>query len=276
MNPEILEKAQPFQYHRFLDEAGDTTFYGQGKTPILGQTGVSNAFILGMVKFKSALQPVRERVLELQERVAHDRYFQEIPSIQKKKSASGFFFHAKDDIPEVRKIFYEFIRSLNCSFEAVVGRKILNIFLNKHNGKDVEFYADLLSHLLKNKLTAGPRLVLNIAQRGQSTKNAILQMAFDKALVRFRKKHPEDGPIADVTFNVQNHTTEPLLNIADYFCWAVQRVFERGEMRYYNYLSEQISLVIDLYDSSKWEGSKNYYTRNNPLTPENKTSPRLH
>ena len=34
-------------YHRFLDEAGDTTFYGKGNTPILGKEGVSQYFILG-------------------------------------------------------------------------------------------------------------------------------------------------------------------------------------------------------------------------------------
>jgi len=33
----------------------------------------------------------------------------------------------------------------------VVGRKIPALFARKHNGKDFEFYADLLSHLLKNK-----------------------------------------------------------------------------------------------------------------------------
>jgi hypothetical protein len=54
-----------------------------------------------------------------------------------------------------------------------------------------------------------------------------------------------------VVFNVQNHQTEPLLNIADYLCWPVQRIFERGEMRYYNFVQEKISLVVDLYDSER-------------------------
>ena len=36
--------------HRFLDEAGDTTLFGKGRVPILGQEGVSRCFGLGMVK----------------------------------------------------------------------------------------------------------------------------------------------------------------------------------------------------------------------------------
>ncbi|MBK7110374.1 MAG: hypothetical protein IPH61_14940 [Bacteroidetes bacterium] len=38
--------------HRFLDEAGDTAFYGKGKKAIIGNEGVSNCFMIGMVKFK--------------------------------------------------------------------------------------------------------------------------------------------------------------------------------------------------------------------------------
>ena len=44
--------------HRFLDEAGDTTFFGKGRVPMLGQAGVSLSFGLGMVKFAS---PVPEQ-----------------------------------------------------------------------------------------------------------------------------------------------------------------------------------------------------------------------
>ena len=77
-------------------------------------------------------------------------------------------------------------------------------------------------------------------------------------------------------FNVQNQITEPLLNVADYFCWAIQRVLERGEMRYYNFLQEKISLIVDLYDSEKYSGNKNYYNERNLLTAKNKLSPPLY
>ena len=72
-----------------------------------------------------------------------------------------------------------------------------------------------------------------------------------------------------MVFNVQQPTREPLLNIADYFCWAVQRVFERGETRYYDFISEKVSMIIDLYDSEKYEGNQNYYGRKRKLTSGN-------
>ncbi|MFN0216617.1 MAG: hypothetical protein ACKVT2_20340 [Saprospiraceae bacterium] len=122
--------------YRFLDEAGDTTFYRKGKIPIIGQNGVSKCFMIGMVKFKEPLEEVRQKVVELQKEKARDRYFEGIPSIRKKESEGGFFFHATDDLPEVRKVFFEFLDKMNCSFEAYVGRKIPTLYENKHNGKE--------------------------------------------------------------------------------------------------------------------------------------------
>lgn len=90
--------------HRFLDEAGDTSFYGRGRKAIIGFEGVSNSFILGMVKFKEPLEAVRQKVLLLQNQVANDPYFQ-VKSVQKKKQGAGYYYHATDDLPEVRKLF---------------------------------------------------------------------------------------------------------------------------------------------------------------------------
>lgn len=256
--------------HRFLDEAGDTTFYGKGKTNIIGDNGVSKCFILGMVKFKQPLGEIRQKVLELQNQITQDPYFADVCSVQKKISKDGFFFHATDDVPEIRKILYDYIQLLDCSFEAVVGRKIPGLYEHKHNGKEAEFYADMLSHLLKNKLAKDGKLILNIADRGQSTRNSNLQAGLDKAISRSRTKNSARPVTTRVVFNVQNHYAEPLLNVADYFCWAVQRVFERGEMRYYNYLRSKISLVVDLYDEANYANSGNYYTPRKPLQETNR------
>jgi hypothetical protein len=261
MMPQLIQ-----DNHRFLDEAGDTTFYGKGKVPIIGQDGVSFCFIIGMVKFKEPLQPLRRRIIDLQNQIISDPYFRDIPSINKKAKEGGYYFHATDDVPEVRKVFFDFIASVDCSFEAFVGRKIPLLYETKHNGKEAEFYADLLSHLLKNKLNKRGKLVLNIASRGKTTKNNNLQMALEKAQSRNKGREVT----TEVLFNVQNHRVEPLLNVADYFCWSIHRVFERGEVRYYNFLKDQISLVVDLYDTSRNQNSDNYYSPKKPLTVTNK------
>lgn len=231
-----------------------------------------------MVKFKTKLEPIREEILSLQNEIINEDYYKGIPSIIKKIEKGGYFFHAKDDIPEVREKFFRYINSLNCSFEAVVGRKLPDLYETKHQGKEVWFYADLLSHLLKNKLSKHDKLVLNIASRGKSTKNSNLNLALQKAQERFSKTNPNREINTKVVFNVMEQTDDPLLNIADYFCWSIQNVFEKGNLRYYNFLQDKISRVIDLYDFENYgmKGWPNYYGKNNLLTSKNKLSPLSH
>lgn len=266
---EKLMNNDSFTHHRFLDEAGDTTFYGKGKITVIGNDGASHCFILGMLKINEPLVEVRRKVLDLQQTISEDPYFTGVPSIEKKKAACGYFLHAKDDLPEIRKMAFDLIKNIDCSFEAVVGRKVPSLYESKHNGKEAEFYADLLSHLLKNKLNAYSKLVLNISHRSKCTTHSNLQKGLDKAINRANSKNPEKANDCKVVFNVQQPTTEPLLNISDYFCWAIQRVFERGETRYYDYISEQVALVQDIYDFKKWGSGRNYYGRKNRLSSDN-------
>lgn len=259
--------------HRFLDEAGDTTFFGKGRVPLLGQDGVSLCFGLGMVRFAAPVVKVRAQVENLCRAVETDDYLNRIPSVVKRVQSGGFFFHAKDDPPEVRERLFKWIRETDCSLEMVVGRKIPGLFARKHNGKDSEFYADLLSHLLKSKLKLGQRLVINIAERGKTTRNHVFALAMAKAQERFAKKQDPSAISSEVVFNVQNPRTEPLLSVPDYLAWTVQRVFERGETRHYDFVRERISVVVDLYDAENYAGGRNYYTPKRPLTAENKLGP---
>ena len=258
--------------HRFLDEAGDTTFYGVGRQNIVGTAGVSRAFGIGSVKFPD-IADARARVVAATRQIEMDPLFNTIPSVAKRIASGGSYFHATDDPPDVRTPFYQLLRALDCRLEVVVGRKVPDLFLRKHHDREAEFYADVLGHLIKNKLQLGQRLVLNISQRGSTTKNATLELARQKAAERFCKTHPPGAITTSVVFNVQTPRTEPLLCVADYMCWAVQRVFERGETRYYDLLRDQIRLVVDLYDVANYAGSGNYYKPDHPLTSRNKLGP---
>lgn len=268
------KKYPNFGYHRFLDEAGDDTFYGKKRISIIGQNGVSNTFILGMVAFKEPLVPIRKKIIELQKDIENSAYYKDVPSVKKRvNKKGGYFFHAKDDLPEIRKEFYDYIRTIDCSFQAVVGQKIISLFEQQHHGKEANFYADLLSHLLKDKFTKYPRLVLNIAERSNSTAIHNLESGLETAKMRYKKRNPKKATNTRVAFSVHKFIDEPLLAVPDYFCWAVQRVFERGETRFYQYMKDKIPLVLDLYDTKGYKGSKNYYTERNPLTQKNKVSP---
>jgi hypothetical protein len=274
--PAITEEGlPPIATHRFLDEAGDPTFFKKGKVVAIGDPGVSLAFSIGMVNFRADLNVVRTKIIELQNDITLDNYLNALPSVKKKIAQGGFFFHATDDPAEIRMIMYRFIKNLECSFEMVVARKIPALFAKNHHNQESEFYSDLLSHLIKGKLKLGQRLVLNIAERGASTRNANLVKALEIAKERALKKWRPEEICSTCVFNVQTPRIEPLLSVADYLRWAVQRIFERGETRYYDYIKDKASVIIDLYDFDNYPKGRNYYKRGRSLTANNKISPPL-
>lgn len=260
--------------HRFLDEVGDTTFLGKGKRNVIGEEGVSLAFGMGIVRIDRPLSEIREEIRELHRSVETDRLLNSIPSVTKRVQKGGFFFHACKDSPEVRAVFLRYLEKLPCEAEIVMARKVPALFTKKHHGNEDEFYADLLSHLIKGRLKKKQKLVLNVAHRGSSTRAKVLEEALGKATHRALEKWEQGDLQTEVVFNVQTPLTEPLLCVADYLCWSVQRVFEKGELRHYDYLREKIRLVVDIYDREKYQGSRNYYdNKRNPLTSENKLGP---
>jgi hypothetical protein len=56
---------------------------------------------------------------------------------------------------------------------------------------------------------------------------------------------------------------EPCLQVIDYMNWAVYRAFVRNEMRYYKFVEDKVSLLVDLYDKGKYP--RNWYNRGNPF-----------
>jgi hypothetical protein len=195
--------------------------------------------------------------------------------VQKRIASGGFFFHACKDSPDVRSVLLHYLRELPCEAEMVIARKIPALFEKQPHSREEEFYADLLAHLIKPRLKRAGTIVLNVAERGSSTREKVLTEALKLARARAAKKWGADNLKARAVFNVQNPRTEPLLTVSDYLCWAVPRVFEQGEVRHYKYLAEKIRLVVDLYDREKYDGSRNYYDKKNPLTAKNKLGPQI-
>ena len=231
-----------YEYHRFLDEAGDTTFYGKGQLPILGINGVSNYFMICSLAFHEPLNDIRLRFEKLKLETLENIYYQGVPSFEKRKE-KFFFFHAKDDIPEIRKAIFDFILSIECTCNVVIAHKKIDVFVKKHHNREAEFYADLLSHLLVRDLEKPHKIVLKVSQRKQATSHKNLEFALENA-----QKKKNRAANNDIVFDVQNPQTESLLSLVDYFAWAIQRKFERKEDRFFNYIASKIGVIEQLYE----------------------------
>lgn len=253
--------------HRFLDEAWDTTFFWKWKINIIWTPWVSKAFYMWMVKIKTPLEEVRKNIEILEKQIENDKKFKNIPSVKKRvKKFWKFFFHSKDDITEIKDIFFDFLKNnIDFSCEVIIARKKMSIFEKSHLKKEELFYADILWHLLKNKFWNKEKIILNIAKRWNSTKTNNLEKAKDRAIERAlaNNKWKIVYPNKEVVFNTKESNKNPILSIPDYMLWAIQRLCEKWEIVYYEKIKEKYPVIIDIYDSENYKNYNNYYNWKN-------------
>ncbi len=241
----------------FVDETGDPVFYDARGNLIVGTEGCSLILGLGFVETD---QPsiIRQAIAELHQQVASDKYLQSIPSISKTNRA----FHAKDDAPEVRYLVYQALSKLNFKSQFVIARKIERVFRNSFDARENKFYDHLVSQLFTNVLHRHTQNHVYFAQRGSKTRQANLEMAINNGVAKFESRWTTK---VETQTNVipQTPVGEPCLQVIDYMNWAIYRAFVRREMRYFDFIADKVSFLVDLYDMQNYP--KNWYSRENPF-----------
>lgn len=248
----------------FVDESGDPTFYDKKGKLIVGSEGNSKILILGFIKTEDP-KSIRQALAKLQNELSKDEYLQGIPSLEKSLIA----FHAKDDCAEVKQAVYKTIISLDFTAELIVARKIENIFKKTHHRNETEFYDDLVAKLFQNKLHISSLNEIYFSVRGSRLRQKPLEEAIKKAVSRFEEKWKVK---IDSQINIypQRPSGEPCLQVIDYINWAVQRAYVKGDMRFYKFIEDKISYLVDIYDTEKYP--KNFYNKKNKFDIQ-KTSP---
>lgn len=252
-----MKEAQPGTTWFFVDESGDPTFYDRKGNLIVGQPGCSPILVLGFIETQDP-QSIRQAILKLQGEVVSDPYFQNVPSLRKTAVA----FHAKDDLPEVRYLFFKLIASSDFRAQFIVARKIERVFRSSFQAKEAAFYDHLVPHLFQNVSHRYQQNRVYFAKRGSRERQAPLSAAIRRGIERFERKWETS---VTTTFDVQAQipTGEPCLSVIDYMNWAVYRAFTKREMRYYKTVEEKVSLLVDLYDVGNYPD--NWYSRRNPF-----------
>lgn len=257
------KKKIPINYF-FVDESGDPYFYDREGNFIVGKEGCSKILILGFIKTQEP-EVIRKAINELKEEIKRDEYLKEIPSIKKSLIA----FHATDDCPEVREKVYKKIIQLPFKSEFIVGRKIESIFIKRHKRKPNLFYDELVTKLFQNHLHKAKKNIIYFAVRGNRARQEPLEDAIRKAVITFENKWKIKVD-SEIQIFPQRPWGEPCLQVADYMTWAIQRAFVKKEMRFYNFVKNKISLIVDIYNFKKYP--RNFYHKRNPFDV-NKISP---
>ena len=169
-------------YH--VDEAGDATLFNRYGKLIVGNEGCSTYFILGLLDIP-APELLEQEMRELHERLLADPYLKGIPSMQAETKKTALAFHAKDDVPEVRREVYSLLMRHELKFFALVRdkRHIAELVLEHKKGKPSyryhpnQLYDRCVSRLFKERLHKDDGYTIEFAKRGNKGRTAALQMA---------------------------------------------------------------------------------------------------
>jgi Protein of unknown function (DUF3800) len=256
--------------HYFVDEAGDPTLFGRRGKVLIGTEGCSKFFMLGVAHVPDPV--VVTRALEaLRADLLADPYFRGVPSMQPEQKKTAICFHAKNDLQEVRREVLKLLPTFGVRVQAIVRRKesMLSQVRQKNERdpgyryRENEIYDDCLSRLFKNLLHQADENRIVFARRGESDRMEALAKAIEKAKSRYEKKWSRA-----VNTAASIHAAYPSemagLQVVDYYLWALQRMYEKEEDRFFNLLRADFSFVMDV-DDQRRKGYGEYYDKKNVL-----------
>ena len=272
MESKHISETPPSSRHYFVDEGGDGTLFSRTGKVLVGTEGCSRFFILGLLDVPDPMA-LNDRFDELRARLMSDSYFKNVPSMQPANRKTAFAFHAKDDLPEVRRDVFQILRNTEgLRFFAVVADKLSVLeYVRQRNKREPtyryhpnELYDYLTECLFKERLSQHNRYRIIFSKRGKPDRLDALRMLVEAASESLaQQQNIRDDPFTGVfTATPKEHAG---LQAVDYFVWALQRLYERSEERYLVYLWDAFRLVHDMDDMRETSRGV-YYTQEKPLT----------
>lgn len=257
----------------FVDEAGDLNLFDKRGRVIVGHEGVSHCFFVGAALIADP-EGIASALTQLRAELLEDPYFRGVPSMSVQAGKTARLFHAKDDVPEVRREVFKVLQRFDTQVFVAFRRKRAlaaeAIELFRLSGEKLgadQIYDQLVVAIFKDRLHQGDENQIVFARRGKADRNTALASAINRAKWKFEKQWRKgiDRP----TTIASSTPSETLgLQVVDYYLWALQRMVERREDRYFSLFADRHRLIIDR-DDDRRKGYGEYYTASgNPLTLE--------
>lgn len=173
--------------HLFVDEAGDPELFQPRRGMIIvGTQGCSRYFLLGKLEVEEP-EKLAQALTALRLRLLANPYFAGVEPFKPERRKTALGFHAKDDLPEVRFLVFDLLRSFGKAlrFHCVVRDKLkLAEAEAKKREADPAYrynsnglYDDLVRSLFGKFHRMADTYHLCIAKRGKSDRNAAIRGA---------------------------------------------------------------------------------------------------
>ncbi|KFB75348.1 DUF3800 domain-containing protein [Candidatus Accumulibacter cognatus] len=260
----------PSTLHFFVDEAGDPTLFDAKGRILVGQEGCSKTFILGKLDVEDPAA-LHAALAQLRADLLADPYFKRVPSMQAERGKTARAFHAKDDVPEVRREVFRVLMRFDLRFYGVVRHKAALLdYVRQRNDREAgyryrgdELYDTLVEELFRRYHPLTDRLEICFATRGNKSRTHAFRSAIEKAETRFESQYGIRRSAA-VAIVASTPPQKAGLQAVDYFLWALQRHYERGESRYIELVWDK---VVEIEDLDHIEGRRKgvLYNKRRPL-----------
>lgn len=260
----------PSLHHYFVDEAGDPTLFNAKGKVTAGISGCSRFFILGNLDVSNP-QELAHALNGLRGKLLADPYFAGVPSMSAQQRKTARMFHAKDDVAEVRREVFNLLLTFDVRFYAVVrDKRTIAEKVLAHNKKEPKYryhpnqlYDRCVPPLFEGRLHQHESYRIVFAKRGSTDRTEAFQSGLVEAKQKFRLKWGIES-VAPIEVVASDPAKVTCLQAVDYFLWATQRCFERGEHRYLDLVWPKVALITDRDDTSK-SPTGEYYPRKRPI-----------
>lgn len=261
----------PNRYY-FIDESGDANLFNKKGKVIVGTEGCSRYFILGLLDVPRP-DELSLRLTTLRQDLLTDPYFRNIPSFDPAQKKTALTFHAKDDIPEVRREVFKLLHDYSgLQFFAVVKDKLSTVdYVLNRNRQDSQYryhpnelYDYLVRCLCQTLLHKADQIDICFSRRGSRDRSVALRAALVAARNRFDARWNKTSTSA-LNVMARYPSQSGGLQAVDYFLWALQRFYTELEDRYVQYVWPACKTIIDL-DDTRAKAYGTYYTQKKPLT----------
>lgn len=252
--------------HYFVDESGDPTLFDSKGRCIVGQEGTSRVFILGAARVGNPVG-LQADLTFLRMQLTADPYFRGVPSFDVSANKTALYFHAKDDLPEVRREVFRVLRDHSIDVVAAIRRKATVAEFAAQRFRTIrkkitadEIYDSLVEQVLRERLHLAEHSHVWFARRGKKERKDALSRVLERARTEFAAGHREAvlkrlGGKEPKTTIYSAHPSEAAgLQAIDYCLWALQRLLERGEGRYFEYVRDKFRAIWDIDDTRQGPG----------------------
>lgn len=158
----------------FVDESGDGVLFNKKGECILNKTTGPKHFMLGLLEVNN-IYKLELDFANLRNDLMDDPFFSEVPSLHQDNKKTALLFHAKDDLPEIRREVFQILKASEAKFCAVIKsmRSVYEYVIKKnlldplYRYRPDELYDLTVRRLFKGRLHQAPHINVTFARRGK-------------------------------------------------------------------------------------------------------------